>query len=65
MQNPANDGYNAVQLGFNDQKEQRLTRAGSGTSNIMALPSEHQEFRSFGKEAGRHLGAALSLRRLH
>src|SRR6266853_1040067 len=57
------DGYNAVQLGFNDQKEQRLTKAVLGhikKFNGVAV-KRIQEFRNFSKEvkSGDVLGATL------
>lgn len=57
------DGYNAVQLGFNDQKEQRLTKALLGhikKFNGQAV-KQIQEFRDFSKEVkpGDVLGATL------
>jgi large subunit ribosomal protein L3 len=57
------DGYNAVQLGFNDQKEQRLTKAVLGhikKHNGVAV-KRIQEFRNFSKEVkpGDVLGATL------
>src|SRR6266704_4551973 len=57
------DGYNAVQLGFNDQKEQRLTKALLGhikKFNGVAV-KRIREFRDFSKEVkpGEVLGATL------
>ena len=57
------DGYNAVQLGFDDQKEQRLTKAVLGhvkKFNGVAV-KRIQEFRDFSKEvkAGDLIGADL------
>src|SRR6266480_5851363 len=57
------DGYNAVQLGFNDQKEQRLTKAVLGhvkKQNGVAV-KRIREFRDFNKEVkpGDVLGANL------
>src|SRR5205085_5128809 len=57
------DGYNAVQLGFNDQKEQRLTKAVLGhikKHNGVAV-KQISEFRDFSKEvkAGDIVGATL------
>src|SRR5437762_49392 len=57
------DGYNAVQLGFNDQKEQRLTKALLGhikKFNGVAV-KRIREFRDFTKEVkpGDVLGANL------
>lgn len=57
------DGYNAVQLGFDDQKEQRLTKAVLGhvkKFNGVAV-RRIQEFRDFSKEvkAGDLIGADL------
>ena len=57
------DGYNAVQLGFDDQKEQRLTKAVLGhvkKFNGVAV-KRIQEFREFSKEvkAGDLIGADL------
>ena len=57
------DGYNAVQLGFDDQKEQRLTKAVLGhvkKFNGVAV-KRIQEFRVFSKEvkAGDLIGADL------
>src|SRR2546423_5177690 len=59
----ASDGYNAVQLGFNDQKEHRLTKAVLGhikKFNGVAV-KRIQEFRDFSKEVkpGDVLGATL------
>ena len=46
------DGYNAVQLGFDDQKEQRLTKPLLGhIKNITAHAVKRiREFRDFSKE---------------
>ena len=57
------DGYNAVQLGFNDQKEQRLTKPLLGhikKFNGVAV-KRIREFRDFSKEVkpGEVLGANL------
>jgi large subunit ribosomal protein L3 len=57
------DGYNAVQLGFHDQKEQRLTKALLGhikKHNGVAV-KRIQEFRNFSKEVkpGDVVGATL------
>jgi large subunit ribosomal protein L3 len=57
------DGYNAVQLGFNDQKEQRLTKPLLGhikKFNGTAV-KRIQEFRNFSKEVkpGDVVGATL------
>jgi large subunit ribosomal protein L3 len=57
------DGYNAVQLGFNDQKEQRLTKPLLGhikKFNGVAV-KRIREFRDFSKEVkpGDILGATL------
>jgi large subunit ribosomal protein L3 len=57
------DGYNAVQLGFNDQKEQRLTKPLLGhikKFNGVAV-KRLKEFRNFSKEVkpGDILGATL------
>jgi large subunit ribosomal protein L3 len=57
------DGYNAVQLGFDDQKEQRLTKALLGhikKHNGQAV-KRIKEFRNFTKEvkAGETVGADL------
>src|SRR5215470_14751306 len=57
------DGYNAVQLGFDDQKEQRVTKAVLGhikKHNGTAV-KKIQEFRDFSKEvkAGDTVGPAL------
>jgi len=57
------DGYNAVQLGFNDQKEQRLTKPLLGhikKFNGVAV-KRIREFRNFNKEVkpGDVLGANL------
>lgn len=57
------DGYNAVQLGFNDQKEQRLTKAVLGHIKKFngAAVKRIREFRDFSKEVkpGDVLGANL------
>ncbi len=57
------DGYNSVQLGFNDQKEQRLTKALLGhIKKFNGKPVKRiQEFRDFSKEvkAGDEVGATL------
>src|ERR1043165_7799609 len=57
------DGYNAVQLGFNDQKEQRLTKALLGhIKKFNGVPVKRiREFRDFSKEVkpGDVLGATL------
>src|SRR5437899_11386017 len=60
---PPTDGYNAVQLGFNDQKEQRLTKPLLGhikKFNGVAV-KRIREFRDFTKEVkpGDVLGANL------
>ena len=57
------DGYNSVQLGFDDQKEQRLTKALVGhikKHNGVAV-KRIKEFRDFSKEvkAGEVIGADL------
>lgn len=57
------DGYNSVQLGFDDQKEQRLTKALLGhikKHNGVAV-KRIKEFRDFSKEvkAGETVGANL------
>lgn len=57
------DGYNAVQLGFDDQKEQRLTKPLLGhikKHNGVAV-KRIKEFRNFSKEVkpGESVGAAL------
>ena len=57
------DGYNAVQLGFDDQKEQRLTKPVLGhikKHNGVAV-KRIREFRNFSKEvkSGDVIGAAL------
>jgi large subunit ribosomal protein L3 len=57
------DGYNAVQLGFDDQKEQRLTKAVLGhikKQNGVAV-KRIREFRNFSKEVkpGDIVGPAL------
>lgn len=57
------DGYNAVQLGFDDQKEQRLTKPLLGhikKQNGVAV-KRIKEFRNFSKEVkpGDKLGATL------
>jgi len=48
----AKDGYEAVQLGFDEQKEQRLTKAALGhVKKHNASPVKHiREFRNFTKE---------------
>jgi large subunit ribosomal protein L3 len=57
------DGYNAVQLGFNDQKEHRVTKPLLGhIKKFNGQPVKKiQEFRNFSKEvkAGDVLGATL------
>lgn len=57
------DGYNAVQLGFDDQKEQRLTKALMGhiRKHSGVAVKRIKEFRNFSKEvkAGDVLGAKL------
>src|SRR5215475_6349901 len=57
------DGYNAVQLGFNDQKEQRLTKPLLGHIKKFngAAVKRISEFRDFSKEVkpGDVVGAAL------
>src|ERR1044071_6834477 len=57
------DGYNAVQLGFNDQKEQRLTKPLLGHMRQFngAAVKRIQEFRNFSKEVkpGDVVGATL------
>jgi large subunit ribosomal protein L3 len=57
------DGYNAVQLGFDDQKEQRLTKPLLGhIKKHNGAPVKHiQEFRNFSKEVkpGDVVGPAL------
>src|SRR5437016_5807955 len=57
------DGYNAVQLGFNEQKEQRLTKALLGhIKKFNGVPVKRiREFRDFNKEVkpGDVLGATL------
>jgi large subunit ribosomal protein L3 len=57
------DGYNAVQLGFNDQKEQRLSKALAGhIKKFNGTPVKRiSEFRDFSKEvkAGDVVGATL------
>ncbi len=57
------DGYNAVQLGFNDQKEQRLTKPLLGHIKKFsgAAVKRIREFRDFSKEVkpGDVLGATL------
>lgn len=57
------DGYNAVQLGFDDQKEQRLTKPLAGhIKKFNGLPVKRiREFRNFSKEVkpGDVVGAAL------
>jgi large subunit ribosomal protein L3 len=57
------DGYNAVQLGFDDQKEQRLTRPQLGhVKKFSGAPVKRiREFRDFSKEVkpGDVIGPAL------
>jgi large subunit ribosomal protein L3 len=57
------DGYNAVQMGFNDQKEQRLTKPllGHIKKHQGVAVKKIQEFRDFSKEVkpGDVLGANL------
>jgi large subunit ribosomal protein L3 len=57
------DGYNAVQLGFNDQKEQRLTKPVLGhIKKFSGVPVKRiKEFRDFSKEVkpGDIVGATL------
>jgi large subunit ribosomal protein L3 len=57
------DGYNAVQLGFDEQKEQRLTKAVAGHLRKFATPPVKQlkEFRDFSVvvKAGDVVGADL------
>jgi len=57
------DGYNSVQLGFNEQKEQRLTKAVLGhVKKFNGTPVKKiQEFRDFSKEVkpGDVVGATL------
>src|SRR5215510_13891129 len=57
------DGYNAVQLGFNDQKEHRLTKALLGHIKKFngAAVKRIKEFRNFSKEVkpGDVVGATL------
>lgn len=57
------DGYNAVQLGFDDQKEQRLTQPLAGhIKKFNGQPVKRiREFRNFSKEVkpGDVVGAAL------
>jgi large subunit ribosomal protein L3 len=57
------DGYNAVQLGFDDQKEQRLTKPLAGhIKKFNGQPVKRiREFRNFSKEVkpGDIVGAAL------
>jgi large subunit ribosomal protein L3 len=57
------DGYNAVQLGFDDQKEQRLTKAllGHIKKQNGAAVKRIREFRNFSKEVkpGDIVGPAL------
>src|SRR5437763_13899451 len=59
----ASDGYNAVQLGFNDQKEHRLTKAVLGHIKKFSgvAVKRIREFRDFTKEVkpGDVLGATL------
>src|SRR5437879_7836186 len=60
---PPTDGYNAVQLGFNDQKEQRLTKPLLGhIKKFSGVPVKRiKEFRNFSKEVkpGDVIGATL------
>ncbi len=60
---PQSDGYNAVQLGFGDQKEHRVTKGLLGhIKKFNGLPVKRiQEFRNFSKEVkpGDVLGATL------
>ena len=57
------DGYNAVQLGFDDQKEQRLTKAllGHIKKQKGVAVKRIKEFRNFSKEVkpGDVIGAAI------
>src|SRR6266478_5141450 len=57
------DGYNSVQLGFDDQKEQRLTKPLLGhIKKFNGLPVKRiREFRNFNKEVkpGETVGATL------
>src|SRR5512135_583020 len=57
------DGYNAVQLGFDEQKEQRVTKPLLGhLKKFNSVPVKRvQEFRNFSKEvkSGEVLGATL------
>src|SRR4051812_42174928 len=57
------DGYNAVQLGFNDQKEQRVSKPLLGhTKKFSGVPVKRiREFRDFSKEVkpGDVIGATL------
>lgn len=57
------DGYNAVQLGFDDQKEQRVTKPLLGhVKKFSGVPVKRiKEFRDFSKEvkAGEQVGATL------
>src|SRR5258708_13627116 len=57
------DGYNSVQLGFNDQKEQRLTKPLLGHIKKFngAAVKRIREFRDFSKEVkpGDVIGATL------
>src|SRR3954451_22434994 len=57
------DGYNAVQLGFDDQKEQRITKPVLGhLKKFGSQPVKRiQEFRDFSKEvkSGDVLGATV------
>jgi large subunit ribosomal protein L3 len=57
------DGYNSVQLGFDDQKEQRLSKAllGHIKKHNGAAVKRIREFRDFSKEvkAGETVGATL------
>ena len=53
VQNPgASDGYNAVQLGFDDQKEQRVTKPllGHIKKQNGAAVKRIREFRDFSKD---------------
>src|SRR3954453_3893153 len=57
------DGYNSVQLGFDDQKEQRLTKPLLGNIKKFSgvAVKRIKEFRNFSKEVkpGDVIGAAL------
>ena len=57
------DGYNAVQLGFNDQKEQRLTKPLLGHIKKFSgvAVKRIREFRDFSKEVkpGEVIGATI------